>query len=143
MDGRSRRTAHRPSRARQQTGAVLAPKHDKPRTVPMSPRVTETLARLPRRGLWIVSRDDGGALGYWPMLDEIHAVYDRAGVARPPWPMHSLRHMLQRLLGHSEIQTTMRYVDVDESDKREAIAAVFGERCAVAVQSKIARVEKP
>jgi len=59
--------------------------------------------------------------------------------------LHCLRHtfgtvmarrvplpVLQQLLGHSDVQTTMRYVDVSESDKREAIAAVFG--CAVAVQ---------
>jgi hypothetical protein len=32
--------------------------------------------------------------------------------------------VLQRLMGHSEITTTMRYVD--EDDKRGAIAAVFG-----------------
>ena len=29
-------------------------------------------------------------------------------------------------MGHSEVSTTMRYVDVGEDDKREAIAAVFG-----------------
>jgi len=34
--------------------------------------------------------------------------------------------VLQRLMGHGEITTTMRYVDVNEDDKREAIAAVFG-----------------
>jgi integrase len=34
--------------------------------------------------------------------------------------------VLQRLMGHREIATTMRYVDVNEDDKREAIAAVFG-----------------
>ncbi len=34
--------------------------------------------------------------------------------------------VLQRLMGHSEVSTTMRYVDVGEDDKREAIAAVFG-----------------
>lgn len=34
--------------------------------------------------------------------------------------------VLQRLMGHSEISTTMRYVDVSEDDKRGAIAAVFG-----------------
>jgi hypothetical protein len=32
----------------------------------------------------------------------------------------------QRLMAHIEITTTMRYVDVSEDDKREAIAAVFG-----------------
>jgi integrase len=141
-----------------QTGEVLTPKHDKLRKVPVSPRVKEVLDALPRRGLWVVSRDGGGTLGYWPLMDAVHAIYDRAGVTRPPWPMHALRHshgtvmakkvplpVLQRLMGHSEIQTTMRYVDVSESDKREAIAAVFGEcrnastdpegaRCAPTVQ---------
>jgi len=34
--------------------------------------------------------------------------------------------VLQRLMGHSEIATTMRYVDVNEDGKREAIAAGFG-----------------
>ena len=44
--------------------------------------------------------------------------------------------VLQKLMGHADVQTTMRYVDVNEDDKRHAIAAVFGnrERCAAAVQ---------
>jgi hypothetical protein len=29
-------------------------------------------------------RLDGGALGYWAIIETIHAIYDRAGVARPP-----------------------------------------------------------
>ena len=29
-------------------------------------------------------------------------------------------------LGHADVATTMRYVDVSEDDKRDAIAAVFG-----------------
>ena len=31
-------------------------------------------------------------------------------------------------MGHADVQTTMRYVDVAEDDKRDAIALVFGER---------------
>ena len=31
----------------------------------------------------------------------------------------------QRMTGHSEVTTTMRYVDVNEDDKRDAITAVF------------------
>ena len=34
--------------------------------------------------------------------------------------------VLQKLMGHSEVSTTMRYVDVSEDDKRDAIVAVFG-----------------
>ncbi len=129
-----------------ETGAVISPKHDKVRTVPLSPRIIAALATLPRRGLWIVSRLDGGALNYYELSRAVNAIYDRAGVKRPPWPLHCLRHtfgtvmarrvplgVLQKLMGHADVQTTMRYVDVSEDDKRDAIATVFG--CAVAVQS--------
>lgn len=71
------------------TNEALSPKHGKVRTVPMSPRVAEALAALPRRGLWIVSRLDGGALGYWAMLEAVLAIYDRSEVTRPPNAMHS------------------------------------------------------
>ncbi len=86
------------------------------------------------------------------MIEAIHAVYDRARVARPPKAMHCLRHtfgtvmarrvplpVLQRLLGHSDVQTTMRYVDVNEDDKREAIATVFGRGSHVAAASSEAK----
>jgi hypothetical protein len=29
-------------------------------------------------------------------------------------------------MGHADVKTTLRYVDVDEAAKRDAIAAVFG-----------------
>lgn len=122
-----------------ETGAVITPKHDKVRTVPLSPRVTEVLAALPRRGLWVVSRDDGRALIYYELNDALNGTYKRAGVKRPPWPLHCLRHtfgtvmarrvplpVLRDLMGHEDVSTTVRYVDVGDADKREAIASVFG-----------------
>lgn len=122
------------------TNRVLTPKHDKVRTVPLSPRLTATLAALPRRGLWVVSRlDGGGALCYGVVNVYIGKLYDRAGVARPSDVLHCLRHtfgtamarrvplpVLQQLMGHEDVQTTMKYVDVNEADKREAIALVYG-----------------
>ncbi len=73
------------------------------------------------------------------LLEAVAALYARAGVPKPPKPLHFLRRsfgtvmarrvplgVLQRLMGHSEISTTMRYVDVGEDDKRNAIATVFG-----------------
>ena len=74
------------------TNEPLSPKHGKVRTVPLSRRVAEVLASLPRLGLWVVSRLDGGALGYWAMHEALVAIYDRAKVARPPNAMHCLRH---------------------------------------------------
>jgi site-specific recombinase XerD len=44
-------------------------------------------------------------------------------------------HVLQALLGHADIKTTMRYVDVNEEQKRSAIAAVFGRGSHVAAEA--------
>jgi hypothetical protein len=41
-------------------------------------------------------------------------------------------------MGHADISTTMRYVDVSEDDKRDAIATVFG---AFGQQSRRYRVD--
>lgn len=125
-----------------ETNEVIAPKHNKGRTVPMSPRIVEALAALPRRGLWVIAAEDGRSLDYdraGGMLEAITGLYARAGLAKPAMPIHALRHtfgtvmarrvplgVLQRLMGHSEVTTTMRYVDVSEDDKRDAITAVFG-----------------
>ena len=122
-----------------ETGASLKPKHDKERTVPLSPRITEVLAALPRRALWVVSRPNGCALNYDELNHAVNVLYKRARVVKPLKPVHCLRHtfgtvmarrvplpVLRDLMGHDEISTTLRYVDVGEADKREAIAAVFG-----------------
>jgi integrase len=121
------------------TNEAVAPKHNKTRTIPMSRRLAASLASLPRRGLWVIAEADGTFVTYDRMIDVVHAVYSRAEVARPPKALHCLRHtfgtvmarkvplpVLQKLMGHSDIQTTLRYVDVNEDEKREAIAAVFG-----------------
>lgn len=123
----------------QETDEVIAPKHDKVRTVPISPRLIEALDALPRRGIWIVSKADGSFVSYRVVSDAVKAIYDRAGVPRPVKPIHCLRHtfgtvmarrvplgVLQQLMGHADVTTTMRYVDVSEADKRDAIALVFG-----------------
>ncbi len=121
------------------TGEIVPPKHNKTRTIPLSPRLVTTLAKLPRVGLWVVAQADGGAVSYDRLSESFSAIYVCAGVPRPPKPIHCLRHsfgtmmarrvplgVLQKLLGHADVQTTMRYVDVNEDDKRNAIAAVFG-----------------
>lgn len=123
------------------TGEVILPKSGKPREVPISLRLAEALDALPKRGLWIVSRLDGGALGYDGLLEAIGALYDRAAVARPIKPIHCLRHTfgtemarkvdvstLQELMGHEELKTTRLYIKVNAQQKRDAIALVFGVR---------------
>jgi integrase len=74
---------------------VIAPKHNKARTVPLSPGIASALAKLPRRGLWVVAADDGGIIEYdraGGLLEAIAALYALAGVPRPPKPIHCLRH---------------------------------------------------
>jgi hypothetical protein len=44
--------------------------------------------------------------------------------------------VLRDLIGHSDVQTTLRYVDVGEDQKREAIAAVFGRGSHVAANDR-------
>jgi integrase len=121
------------------TNEVTAPKHNKIRTVPLSPRLEHVLAKLPRRGLWLISDETGAPLSYDVMNDRVTALYLAANVARPPKPLHCLRHTfgtvmakqvplktLSELMGHADIETTLRYIDVSEDDKRAAIAKVFG-----------------
>ena len=107
--------------------------------VPLSPRLLASLAELPHQGLWVIAEKDGACVTYDRMSEIVNEMYARAEVARPPKPLHCLRHtfgtvmarkvplpVLRDLMGHSAISTTMRYIDIGEDDKRNAIAAVFG-----------------
>ena len=124
------------------TDEVVPPKHDKVRTVPLSPRLVAELAGLPKRGIWIVGRLNGALLTQAGLYDAMTELYDMAGVERPSQPIHCLRHTfgnenaaagvplatLQELMGHEDIKTTLRYVDVSNAQKRAAIAGTFGPR---------------
>jgi site-specific recombinase XerD len=86
-------------------------------------------------------------LGYWAMLEGLHAIYVRAGVKVPEsetgvtMPWHSLRHSfgtelagrgvplptIMELMGHGDIQTTMRYVTVTGAQMDAAIRLAFGQ----------------
>ena len=122
-----------------QTNEAVSPKRNKTRTVLLSPRLAAALAKLARVGLWIVAEPDGGFITYDRISETVNGMYERAGVVCPPKPLHCLRHtfgtamagkvplsVLRELLGHADLKTTLRYVDVNEDDKRRAIAAVFG-----------------
>jgi integrase len=121
---------------------ITSPKHGKRRTVPLSSSLAAALADLPRLGLWVVSRLDGGMLGYWAMRDAILEMYERSGVPKPALPWHSLRHtfgtelagrgvplpVIKDMMGHASITTTLRYVTVVDDQKRDAIARAFGQQ---------------
>ncbi len=129
-------------------GNVGTPKHDKVRSVPLSPALASALAAVKRRGLWVVGRLDGGMLGYDAVREAIHEIYTRAKVTIPrsetgvTMPWHSLRHtfgttcaarnvpmpVLMKLMGHAQVETTMRYVDVTQGQMVNEIARAFGGR---------------
>ena len=134
------------------TNEAVAPKHNKTRTVPLSPRLAAVLGDLPRRGLWVITDADGSFVTYDALSAAVNAIYELANVQRPPKPLHCLRHtfgtvmakrvplpVLQKLMGHADVKTTLRYVDVDEAAKREAIAAVFGSGVAATWQREPGR----
>ncbi len=134
-------------RAIDQRGNVGSPKHDKARVVPLSPALAKALSSLARRGLWVIGTlDQGGTVDYSAMWEALVKLYARAGVTIPvsdtgkrmPW--HSLRHtfgtecaargvplpVIQELMGHQDIATTMRYMSVNLGPKHDAIALAFG-----------------
>jgi integrase len=133
-------------RAIDQRNNVGPPKHNKIRTVRLSSALEAALAKLPRRGLWVITRlEDGGFLSYWAMWEAIVAIYKGAAVDVPKsetgksMPWHSLRHTfgtecaargvhvpeIQKLMGHSDIATTMRYVSVSQAQLDAAITRAF------------------
>ena len=133
-------------RAIDQAENVTTPKHDKRRSVPLSPALESALAGLPKRGLWVLSNADGSPFTYDRVLEAINTLYAAAGVDVPvsetgvTMPWHSLRHtfgtelaargvpipVIKELMGHSSIATTMRYVTVTGAQLDAAIETAFG-----------------
>jgi integrase len=103
-------------------GVMTTPKSGKARLVPISPELFQVLkAHRHLRGERVFSMPDGGALDTYKVKKHLARCCRRAGVVR--LSMHGLRHTfasqlvmkgvpiraVQELLGHADIQTTMRY----------------------------------
>jgi integrase len=105
------------------------------REVPLSDRLWAEVKASEQPGPLVFARLDGEPIGYDAVRDAIHAIYDRAGVRVPTKPWHSLRHtfgtqlaargapinLIQELMGHKSIETTLRYMHTDRAAKRAAI----------------------
>lgn len=116
-------------------------KNRKRRSVPMTPRLWDAVAALPRRGRSVIGRrSDGRALGYYTMREALLKSYDKAKVPPPPKPWHCLRHtfctelakagvsihVIKRLAGHESIETTLKYMHATERDLDQAVEALAG-----------------
>jgi len=117
-------------------------KNRRRRVVPMTGRVQRAIGELPKRkSRTIITRlADTQHLSYSAVRDRIYDLYDAAKVDRPEKPWHALRHsfgtrlansnpptplkVIQELMGHQSIETTLRYVHTTEGQKRDAIAGL-------------------
>ena len=127
-------------RASYSAGAVTAPKSCKVRSVPVAPDVAEALARLGARDQF-TSDDDlvfvgeaGGFLDGSALRRRYDAALARAGLRRLRF--HDLRHTfgtrmiakadirrVQEWMGHSDIQTTMKYLHYVPRDEDARLVA--------------------
>jgi integrase len=124
-------------------GQLVTPKSGKVRSVPMVPDVAQALALLSQRELF-TSDDDpvfagpaGGHLDASALRRRYTAALKRAGLRSLPF--HSLRHhfgsmavnraslvQVQEWMGHSEIQTTARYLHAkSKADDAALLASAF------------------
>lgn len=124
-------------------GGVGTPKSGKVRSVPMVPDVAQRLARLGERvhftgeDALVFPGESGGFQDATSLRERYRAAQKRADLR--PLRFHDLRHTfgtlavrraevpaVQAWMGHSDIQTTMRYVHHrDRGDEAKVLAAAF------------------
>lgn len=112
----------------------FAPKDYEEREVPMPRDLVAILKKLPRTSTWVFPSRKGKRLRRNEMLCRLKAVAKRAGVRNAT--LHRFRHTyatrllenssdivsVQHLLGHSDLDTTRRYLNPDEDNKRKAVS---------------------
>lgn len=110
----------------------FTPKDYEQRQVPLPPSLAELFRGLPRRDSYVFPAARGGREQH--LLRRLKRVAKRAGVEGAT--LHRFRHTyatrlleqgvdvvtVQRLLGHSDLETTQRYLNPDVERKREAVA---------------------
>lgn len=120
--------AHAQLHVRQQVinGEIRPPKGGRVRTIPLLPDVAAALAKLDMSGALVWPGRGGlGALSIETVRSRLRATFSAAGISSPGQRIgwHTLRHtfashlvqrgcplqVVQVLLGHSQITTTMRY----------------------------------
>jgi len=106
------------------------------RDLPLSPAAIAELSGVPRNDDIIFPRPSGGLISPASTTKFLHRVCKRAGIKPCGW--HVLRHtfatrmaavgtplpVLQRLLGHTTIKMTMRYVHVDAATLAATVDAI-------------------
>ncbi|NQX35477.1 tyrosine-type recombinase/integrase [Herbiconiux sp. VKM Ac-2851] len=114
-------------------------KGSKVSTFPLHPVIGELAMSMPRNDWWFPSQqEDGGPIKSVSVTNVIARAVNRAGITDPKLTPHSLRHayatdmveggvdirVIQELLGHSSLDTTMIYAGVSTRRKRDGILAL-------------------
>jgi integrase len=115
------------------TGTLESPKSNRERHIPMDVDVYETLFKRKKDTGYVFLDHAGKPFDSQRLIRQLNEVRRRAGLRKFTW--HSLRHtfasllavkgaplhVVQALLGHSSIGTTMRYAHVAPSAMRSAV----------------------
>jgi integrase len=111
----------------------FAPKDYEEREIPIPQDLVEILKKLPQSSVWAFPSKNGQRLGPNEMLRRLKQVCQQAGVDGAT--LHKFRHTyatsllergadivtVQHLLGHSDLDTTRRYLSPNEELKRQAV----------------------
>ena len=111
----------------------FAPKDYEERDIPIPPELVRILQKLPKDATWVFPSRNGKRLGRNEMLRRLKVVAARVGVKHAN--LHKFRHTyatrllesgcdivtVQDLLGHSDLDTTRKYLSPDDTLKRRAV----------------------
>lgn len=122
-------------------GQAAAPKGGRSRVVPLTPRLVDAIAGVPvplhdRATTRVLSREDATVTHRW--LQAAVKRVERAAGMTQTGRVHILRHtfcarlvaagvhphVIQKLAGHADITTTLRYMHAGETAEDDAIAAL-------------------
>ena len=109
----------------------FSPKDYEERILPMPEELAKLLRKLPRDSEWVFPTTTGGRSTH--LLRRLKGIADTAGVEHAT--LHKFRHTyatrllesgcdivtVQKLMGHSDIETTRQYLDPDDDLKRRAV----------------------
>jgi integrase len=118
------------------TGALIPPKNNRIRHIPMDADVYEALFRRKQHVGYVFVDVDGRPFQHRLLSLRLKRVSQRAGLRKIGW--HTLRHtfashlamkgvpitVVKELMGHADITTTMRYSHVAPSSLRAAVDAL-------------------
>jgi integrase len=111
--------------------AGFSPKDYEERVIPLPPDLVDLLSGLPRRAEWVFPNRNGNRLNH--LLRRLQSIATRAGIAGGT--LHKFRHTygtrllergadivtVQKLMGHSDLKTTEKYLNPEDGLKRQAV----------------------